>query len=80
MARAEAAIAGEDDEWLASLRADRQNHCASFHSEALHFSFPDEQDEQDEPDEQDEQRGTGPCGSVAPASQLPLSRCRAALR
>ncbi|MFC9759846.1 hypothetical protein [Streptomyces sp. NPDC056921] len=74
MARAEAAIAGEDDEWLASLRADRQNHCASFHSEALHFSFPDEQDEPDE------QRGTGPCGSVAPASQLPLSRCRAALR
>ncbi|MFF3956777.1 hypothetical protein ACFYY1_26705 [Streptomyces sp. NPDC001890] len=42
VARAEAAIAGEDDAWLASLRADWQNHFASFYSEALYFSFPDE--------------------------------------
>lgn len=42
VARAEAAIAGEDDAWLASLRADWQNHFAPFCSEALYFSFPDE--------------------------------------
>ncbi|MET8747373.1 hypothetical protein [Streptomyces sp. NPDC004728] len=78
MARAEAAIAGEDDAWLASLRADWQNHFASFCSEALYFSFPDEQDEQDE------QRGHGAVRfdrvGLSASSQLPLSRCRAALR
>ncbi|MFJ8011172.1 hypothetical protein [Streptomyces sp. NPDC096339] len=41
VAKAEAAIAAEDEEWLASVRADWQNHFASFYSEALYFSFPD---------------------------------------
>ncbi|MFF3620928.1 hypothetical protein [Streptomyces sp. NPDC002467] len=41
VAKAEAAIAAEDDEWLASIRADWQNHFASFYNEALYFSFPD---------------------------------------
>lgn len=40
--RAEAAIAGADDAWLASVRADWQNHFASFYSDALYFSFPGE--------------------------------------
>ncbi|WP_030763697.1 hypothetical protein [Streptomyces griseus] len=40
VARAEAAIAGRDDAWLASLRTDWQRHFASFYSEALYFSFP----------------------------------------
>ncbi|MCX4850832.1 hypothetical protein [Streptomyces sp. NBC_00893] len=42
VARAEAAIAGADDAWLASVRADWQNHFASFYSDALYFSFPGE--------------------------------------
>ncbi|MEU3605384.1 hypothetical protein AB0E83_07965 [Streptomyces sp. NPDC035033] len=41
VAEAEAAIAGQNDEWLASVRADWQRHFASFYSEALYFSFPD---------------------------------------
>ncbi|MFI1712319.1 hypothetical protein [Streptomyces litmocidini] len=40
VARAEAAIAGRNDDWLASVRADWQRHFASFYSEALYFSFP----------------------------------------
>ncbi|MEU8434118.1 hypothetical protein AB0F18_14560 [Streptomyces sp. NPDC029216] len=40
VAQAEAAIAGENDEWLASVRADWQEHFASFYSNALYFSFP----------------------------------------
>ncbi|MFG3191778.1 DUF7822 domain-containing protein [Streptomyces omiyaensis] len=40
VARAEAAIAGRDDAWLASVRADWQRHFASFYAEALYFSFP----------------------------------------
>ncbi|WP_329274442.1 DUF7822 domain-containing protein [Streptomyces sp. NBC_00691] len=40
VARAEAAIAGRDDDWLASLRTDWHRHFASFYSEALYFSFP----------------------------------------
>ncbi|MET9724392.1 DUF7822 domain-containing protein [Streptomyces zaomyceticus] len=40
VARAEAAIAGRNDEWLASVRADWERHFASFYSEALYFSFP----------------------------------------
>ncbi|MCB5183358.1 DUF7822 domain-containing protein [Streptomyces antimicrobicus] len=40
VARAEAAVAGRNDEWLASVRADWQRHFASFYSEALYFSFP----------------------------------------
>ncbi|RAJ56965.1 hypothetical protein K388_04643 [Streptomyces sp. KhCrAH-43] len=40
VARAEAALAGRNEEWLASLRADWQSHFASFYSEALYFSFP----------------------------------------
>ncbi|MEV6245973.1 hypothetical protein AB0M38_07190 [Streptomyces sp. NPDC051742] len=40
VAKAEAAIAGQNDEWLASVRADWQKHFASFYSEALYFSFP----------------------------------------
>ncbi|MFH8616394.1 hypothetical protein ACH4E8_15135 [Streptomyces sp. NPDC017979] len=41
VARAEAAIAGRDGDWLASVRADWQRHFASFYSETLYFSFPD---------------------------------------
>ncbi|MFJ5138913.1 hypothetical protein [Streptomyces sp. NPDC088707] len=37
---AEAAIAGQNDDWLASLRTDWEKHFASFYSEALYFSFP----------------------------------------
>ncbi|MEU3721328.1 hypothetical protein [Streptomyces sp. NPDC031705] len=40
VARAQAAIAGENDDWLASVRADWQTHFASFYSDALYFSFP----------------------------------------
>ncbi|MFG3531139.1 hypothetical protein ACGF8B_31050 [Streptomyces sp. NPDC047917] len=69
--RAEAAIVGEDGVWLASLRADWQHHFTSIRSEALHFPVPDEREEQ---------QGTRLYGSIAPASQPPLSRCRAALR
>ncbi|MGW9448793.1 DUF7822 domain-containing protein [Streptomyces sp. NPDC055632] len=39
VARAEAAIAGQNDDWLASVRADWQRHFASFYSEVLYFSF-----------------------------------------
>ncbi|OEJ96493.1 DUF7822 domain-containing protein [Streptomyces thermolilacinus] len=40
VAEAQAAIAGRNDDWLASVRADWQRHFASFYSEALYFSFP----------------------------------------
>ncbi|MFC8586623.1 hypothetical protein ACFUGD_19070 [Streptomyces sp. NPDC057217] len=40
VAEAEAAIAGRDDDWLASVRADWQKHFASFYADALYFSFP----------------------------------------
>ncbi|MFJ4358983.1 hypothetical protein ACIP25_22220 [Streptomyces massasporeus] len=40
VAQAEAAIAGQHDDWLASVRADWQSHFGSFYSEALYFSFP----------------------------------------
>ncbi|MFI8910426.1 hypothetical protein ACIGW4_02195 [Streptomyces sp. NPDC053513] len=40
VARAEAAIVGRNDDWLASVRADWQRHFASFYSDALYFSFP----------------------------------------
>ncbi|MEU6624885.1 hypothetical protein ABZ926_29525 [Streptomyces litmocidini] len=40
VARAEAVIAGRNDDWLASVRADWQRHFASFYSDALYFSFP----------------------------------------
>jgi hypothetical protein len=40
VAQAEAAIAGQNDNWLASVRADWQRHFGSFYSEALYFSFP----------------------------------------
>ncbi|MEU2183612.1 DUF7822 domain-containing protein [Streptomyces thermolilacinus] len=40
VAEAEAAIAGRNDDWLTSVRADWQRHFASFYSEALYFSFP----------------------------------------
>jgi hypothetical protein len=40
VAQAEAAIAGQNDDWLASVRADWQRHFGSFYSEALYFSFP----------------------------------------
>ncbi|MFH8627468.1 hypothetical protein ACH4A8_37205 [Streptomyces vietnamensis] len=40
VAQAEAAIAGRNDDWLASVRADWQKHFASFYSDALYFSFP----------------------------------------
>ncbi|MFJ3883205.1 hypothetical protein ACIPW5_37895 [Streptomyces sp. NPDC090077] len=40
VARAEAAIAGRNEDWLASVRADWQKHFASFYSDALYFSFP----------------------------------------
>ncbi|MFD3723357.1 hypothetical protein [Streptomyces sp. NPDC058674] len=41
VAKAEMAIAGHNDDWLASIRSDWQRHFASFYSEALYFSFPD---------------------------------------
>ncbi|WP_030556211.1 DUF7822 domain-containing protein [Streptomyces exfoliatus] len=40
VAKAEAAIAGQNDDWLTSVRADWERHFASFYSEALYFSFP----------------------------------------
>ncbi|MEU3481994.1 hypothetical protein AB0E66_28030 [Streptomyces sp. NPDC033753] len=40
VAKAEAAIAGQNDDWLASVRADWQKHFASFYSETLYFTFP----------------------------------------
>ncbi|MFF9473951.1 hypothetical protein ACF1E9_15210 [Streptomyces roseolus] len=40
VAEAEAAIAGRNDDWLASVRVDWQKHFASFYSDALYFSFP----------------------------------------
>ncbi|MFE7463040.1 hypothetical protein ACFU6R_02905 [Streptomyces sp. NPDC057499] len=40
VARAEAAISGGDDTWLASVRAGWQEHFASFYGDALYFSFP----------------------------------------
>ncbi|MFF2775465.1 hypothetical protein ACFVU3_11195 [Streptomyces sp. NPDC058052] len=40
VAQAEAAIAGQNDAWLASVRADWQRHFASFYGDALYFSFP----------------------------------------
>lgn len=39
VAQAEAAIAGHNDDWLASIRADWQSHFGSFYSETLYFSF-----------------------------------------
>ncbi|MEV0613971.1 hypothetical protein AB0I81_11665 [Nonomuraea sp. NPDC050404] len=42
VAQAEAALAGENDQWLASVRADWENHFASFYSDWLYFSFPDD--------------------------------------
>ncbi|MGW2180593.1 DUF7822 domain-containing protein [Streptomyces sp. NPDC001732] len=42
VARAEAAIAGNDDAWLASVRNDWRDHFASFYGDALYFSFPTE--------------------------------------
>ena len=39
VAQAEAAIAGENEAWLASVRADWQENFASFYSDALYFSF-----------------------------------------
>lgn len=41
VAQAEAAIAGENDEWLASVRADWEEHLESFYSNALYYSFPE---------------------------------------
>ncbi|MGI5491116.1 hypothetical protein [Microtetraspora malaysiensis] len=40
VAQAEAALAGDNDEWLASVRADWQAHFGSFYNEWLYFSFP----------------------------------------
>jgi hypothetical protein len=40
VAQAEAAIAGRNDAWLASLRSDWEDHFASFYGDALYFSFP----------------------------------------
>lgn len=40
VAEAEAAIAGRNDAWLASVRSDWQRHFASFYGDALYFSFP----------------------------------------
>ncbi|MEU2023698.1 hypothetical protein ABZ565_16275 [Streptomyces sp. NPDC016469] len=45
VALAEAAIAGRNDTWLASVRADWQRHFASFYSDALYFSFPGSADD-----------------------------------
>ncbi|GAA2021865.1 hypothetical protein GCM10009839_18760 [Catenulispora yoronensis] len=42
VARAEAAIAGEDDEWLESVRASWRDHFDSHYSNVLYFSFPTE--------------------------------------
>ncbi len=42
VARAEAAIAGDDDAWLASVRAGWQDNFASFYSDWLYFSFPED--------------------------------------
>jgi hypothetical protein len=38
--QAEAAIAGSNDQWLASVRANWTDHFASFYSDWLYFSFP----------------------------------------
>ncbi|WP_285705608.1 hypothetical protein [Microtetraspora sp. NBRC 16547] len=40
VAQAEAALAGDNDEWLASVRADWQDHFGPFYSEWLYYSFP----------------------------------------
>lgn len=40
VARARAALAGQDEAWLASVRADWRRHFASFYADALYFSFP----------------------------------------
>ncbi|WP_079423346.1 hypothetical protein [Streptomyces katrae] len=40
VAQAEAAVLGENDEWLASVRAGWQEHLGSFYSSALYYSFP----------------------------------------
>ncbi|GAA2005605.1 hypothetical protein [Catenulispora subtropica] len=40
VARAEAAIAGEDDEWLEAVRASWQDHFDSHYAKVLYFSFP----------------------------------------
>ncbi|NUP48447.1 MAG: hypothetical protein HOW97_14230 [Catenulispora sp.] len=40
VARAEAAIAGEDDEWLESVRGAWHEHFDSHYSTFLYFSFP----------------------------------------
>ncbi|AXE24750.1 hypothetical protein C0216_15980 [Streptomyces globosus] len=40
VARAEEAIAGRDDAWLASIRTDWEEHFDSFYSDVLYFSFP----------------------------------------
>ncbi|GGR60876.1 DUF7822 domain-containing protein [Streptomyces roseolus] len=40
VAEAEAAVAGRNDDWLASIRIDWQKHFASFYSDALYFTFP----------------------------------------
>ncbi|MEO3874038.1 hypothetical protein ABGB18_34965 [Nonomuraea sp. B12E4] len=42
VAQAEAALAGDNEEWLTSVRAKWQEHFASFYSEWLYFSFPDD--------------------------------------
>jgi len=39
--RAEAAIAGGEEAWVASLRAEWGDHFASFYADHLYFSFPD---------------------------------------
>lgn len=40
VARAEAAIAGEDDEWLESVRGSWHEHFDSHYAKVLYFSFP----------------------------------------
>jgi hypothetical protein len=40
VARTEAAIAGEDDEWLESVRASWRDHFDSHYAKVLYFSFP----------------------------------------
>ncbi|MFF4590424.1 hypothetical protein [Streptomyces sp. NPDC001388] len=40
VAQAKSAIAGENNDWLASVRTNWQEHFASFYSTALYFSFP----------------------------------------
>lgn len=42
VARAEAAIAGEDDEWLESLCGSWHDHFDSHYARVLYFSFPTE--------------------------------------